>query len=125
MKPERKRRSPRPRSRDADIDADPNAPAQADASSGGAVRLFVVDRREGNLVVVIDDTGRAFDVDASLFQPECRAEGAVLRVPLEDNLSPIWKEAVRDRDEEHRRTRDYLERIERLRKTDPGGDVVL
>jgi len=77
------------------------------------------------LVVIADDGDEQVDVVADELPRACRAEGAVLRVPLDSGAVPRWGEAVRDRDEEARRLADLAKRAERLRRSDPGGDVVL
>ena len=101
----------------------PNAgPEPEDA---GAVRIYVVDRREGATIVMIGDDDRSVDVDAARLPRTCRAEGAVLRVPLGKNGIPVWEDARRDRAEERRRIAEIAKRVKRLRQSDPGGDIVL
>ncbi len=87
--------------------------------------VFVVDRREGDVVVVVDDQGAAIDVAARDLPKGARAEGAVLRVPVDPDGAPRWRDALRDRAEERRRRAEMTERIERLRRTDRGGDIEL
>jgi hypothetical protein len=65
------------------------------------------------------------DVAAALLPPDCRAEGAVLRIPVGANGSPDLSSARRDRDEERRRLADAARRIKKLGQSDPGGDVQL
>ncbi len=88
------------------------------------IRL-VVDRREGKFLVLIGDDDRTMDVPATQLPKDCRAEGVVLDVPLDDRGEPIWKAAARNSAEEVARLREVEERLERLRRTDPGGDVEL
>jgi hypothetical protein len=88
-------------------------------------RIYVVDRREGDVLVMVDDDDHAVDVSRRTLPKTCRAEGAVLRVPLDTDGSPIWANARRDRIEERRRLSELSKRLERLRRADPGGDVVL
>jgi hypothetical protein len=38
---------------------------------------------------------------------------------------PEWKSAKRNREEELRRLRDATKQLEKLRRTDPGGDIEL
>jgi hypothetical protein len=90
-----------------------------------AERVYVVDRREGKVVVLVDDDERTIDVAASLLPKGCRAEGAVLRVPVGRDGTPEWGSAKRDQDEERRRAADAAERIRKLAKNDAGGDVQL
>lgn len=95
----------------------------AGSQAGGA--LFVVDRKERRMLVLVSDGGQLLDVEAALLPKECRAEGAVLRVPLDANGKPDWNAAIRDRDEEKRRIADAAERLARLKRGDSGGDVRL
>ena len=87
--------------------------------------VFVVDRREGAIVVVMDEKDNAIDVPASELPRGARAEGAVLRVPVDPVGAPRWGDAVRDRSEERRRRAELAARIDRLRRTDRGGDIDL
>ncbi|MEK7401867.1 MAG: DUF3006 family protein [Gemmatimonadota bacterium] len=90
----------------------------------GSVERFVVDRREG-LILVVEDSGGAFqDVPAQEVPSDCRVEGAVLDVPMSFG-SPAWGSARRNRAEERRRVTDLTKRMEQLKKRDPGGDVEL
>ena len=88
-------------------------------------QLYIVDRREGDVCVLVTDAGSSVDVPAKQLPPDCRAEGVVMRVPLSATGEPTWSDARRDRDEERRRLGEANERIKRLRRTDPGGDVTL
>lgn len=90
-----------------------------------AEQLYVVDRREGHVCVLVTDADASIDVAAKLLPPDCRAEGVVMRVPVSATGEPSWKDAKRDRDEERRRLDEAKERLKRLGKTDPGGDVTL
>jgi hypothetical protein len=56
---------------------------------------------------------------------EHAVEGAVLLVPLGEVGEPVWGEAERAEDEESDRMEEAEERLDRLRKRDPGGDVDL
>lgn len=87
--------------------------------------VFVVDRREGATVVVIDDDGKAYDVQTQTLPPDCRAEGAVIRVVVSAKATPEWKTALRDKDEERRRREELQKRADALKRTDSGGDVAL
>lgn len=82
-----------------------------------------VDRREGAVVVLIDDAAETYEVTAKRLPSDCRKEGAVLDIPLSATGQPQWNEAVRNRAEEAKRTVEANERLQRLRGTDPGGDV--
>jgi hypothetical protein len=52
-------------------------------------------------------------------------EGVVLRVRLDAGGKPDWSSATVDDAERERRLQEARDRLERLRRTDPGGDVVL
>ena len=65
--------------------------------------MFIVDRREGALMVVVDETGRPTNISANRIPTKARVEGAVLRVTLDAAGNPQWEDAVRDRGEERRR----------------------
>jgi hypothetical protein len=99
------------------------------ANAGDAQRApndwLVVDRLAGDRAIIVDDTGHSFDVPASTLPATCRAEGAVLRVPRDGHGGFVWPSAQRDRAEEARRLAEAKARLERLKQTDPGGDVVL
>ena len=88
-------------------------------------RIYVVDRREGRMLVLVDDDDASVDVEASRLPKQCRSEGAVLRIPLDAAGDPAWAEASRDRAEEQRRLADLARRAERLLRSDPGGDIIL
>lgn len=83
-----------------------------------------VDRREGNVVVLVDDQGKSYDVQITDLPNTCRTEGAVLDVPL-DGATPRWRSARRNHAEEGGRLREAGEQIARLKRRDPGGDVEL
>jgi hypothetical protein len=100
-------------------------PREKNAPAGATMAMFVVDRKEGDVIVVVDGAGRAMDVPSARLRPQARAEGAVLRVPIDTNGTPQWESAVRDRAEERRRRAMMAARIKRLKRTDPGGDVKL
>lgn len=85
---------------------------------------MTVDRREGPLVVVIDDAGKIHDVPVADLPNNCRAEGAVLDVPLEGG-APLWKRARRNHAAEKGALEEARDRIVRMRRRDPGGDVSL
>ena len=87
--------------------------------------LFVVDRRDGSVVILVDDSGNIVEIDGGSLPAECRAEGAVLRVPLDSASQPIWQKAIRDKVEEKRRLELNADRLKKLRRRDPGGDVSL
>jgi len=87
-------------------------------------RRFSVDRREGGAFVLIAESGETLDVPVAQLPKPCRSEGAVLDVPMVGEV-PQWARARRNHAEEGGRLREAGERIARLRKRDPGGDVSL
>jgi hypothetical protein len=91
---------------------------------GGFVTV-AVDRRENEVLVLVSDTGETFEIEAASLPEDCRHEGAVLRVPLGPRSNPVWAGAKRDSLEEKRRLSLLTDRLEKLRRTDPGGDVSL
>ena len=83
----------------------------------------VVDRIDNKLAVLVDDTNRAYTVSSAILRRGCRAEGAVLDAPLDDDGKPLWGEARRNWDEERRRLKAAEKQLETLRATDPGDDA--
>jgi hypothetical protein len=87
-------------------------------------RYYAVDRIEGDLVVLIGDSGE--EVLASLEElPTPLEEGTVLRVRVDVEGGHDWKRARIDRAETKRRRREAEALLRELRKRDPGGDVEL
>ena len=88
--------------------------------------VWVVDRIEGAVAVMVrDGDERREDVSLALLSgSEGIAEGTVLRVPEADGR-PVWSEAVADEEARQARLREAEEVLQRLRRRDPGGDVVL
>ena len=88
-------------------------------------RLFVVDRCEGEyLWLVSDEDLSVIQVPASTL-PFPVSEGACLRVQTHRDGSPDWASAGVDLDPQKRRTKEIKEALARLKRRDPGGDVVL
>ncbi|MEQ8331413.1 MAG: DUF3006 family protein [Longimicrobiales bacterium] len=92
--------------------------------------MWVVDRIEGDRVVLVADGPADAAVDVAIGDlPEGIEEGCVLRVPdVEDHRGetiPDWSRAVVDPKETTRRRKAAAAQRARLRKRDPGGDVVL
>ncbi|MDP9178956.1 MAG: DUF3006 domain-containing protein [Gemmatimonadota bacterium] len=87
--------------------------------------LFVVDRREGDVFVLVDEKGASIDVRRADLSPECQREGAVIRVPIDDEGRHAWKSAARDEELEGGRTKEAEAILARLRKKDRGGDISL
>ncbi|HVH68295.1 MAG TPA: DUF3006 family protein [Gemmatimonadales bacterium] len=86
--------------------------------------FFTVDRLDGDIAVLVADDGAALDVPGHVL-PMRVAAGVVLRANLAANGDPDWSSATIDDAERGRRMRQARERLERLRRSDPGGDVVL
>ena len=85
-----------------------------------ASRRYVVDRREGNFLVVERDDGTILDIEADRLPRDCQKEGVVFDVTKDD-----WGSATRNREEEKRRNRESKKTLDDLKKRDPGGDVEL
>ena len=85
-----------------------------------STRRYVVDRREGTFLVVERDDGTILDVEIDRLPTDCQKEGVVFDVINDD-----WGTATRNRDEERRRNKDIKAALEKLKKSDPGGDVQL
>jgi hypothetical protein len=89
-----------------------------------ANRIWVVDRVEPPVAVLIgDDDERQVDVPLRRLPAGLRA-GAVLRVPVTD-AGPLWEAATADEELRRARLQDAEAALARLRRRDPGGDIVL
>lgn len=87
--------------------------------------IWVVDRIEGDTVILVEDeTRRTLEVARSLISVSVD-EGTVLRVPPTEEGGPDWGLAVADEELRRRRLAEAREVLEQLKKRDPGGDVVL
>jgi hypothetical protein len=86
--------------------------------------FYSVDRLERAVAVLVGDDGVGVDVLKRTLPVTVR-EGVVLRVRLDADGTPDWSSATIDDAERERRLREARDRLERLRGTDPGGDVVL
>jgi hypothetical protein len=84
-------------------------------------RLYVVDRIEQAVAVLVDDQGRSASVPTDRLPPGT-GEGVVLRIPFERNV-PNWSQAMIDRTETERRRNAARNALEELGERDPGGDV--
>ena len=88
-----------------------------------AERVYVVDRIEGELVVLIDDeTGDQFNMES--WELPAVDEGMVLKVNLQ-NDRPQWSTATIDPEETARRKEDAEQILHDLKKRDPGGDLAI
>jgi hypothetical protein len=93
--------------------------------SGPAPEAFYsVDRLERAVAVLVADDGVGLDVLRRSLPVKLR-DGLVLRVRLDAAGQPDWSSATVDDAERERRVQQARDRLERLRGTDPGGDVVL
>lgn len=87
--------------------------------------LYSVDRFEGDVAVLIDETGASMDVNRSRL-PDGAEPGSVIRVwPSDVSGDPDWSSAELAEDEVEARLEEGREILEELKKRDPGGDVVL
>ncbi len=87
-------------------------------------RLWVVDRVDGSIAVLVrDEDEHTEDVPISAL-PAGSREGSVLRVP-EPAGRPDWTAAALDEEARRARLRKAEEVLDRLRRRDPGGDVRL
>lgn len=86
--------------------------------------FYSVDRLEHAVAVLVGDDGVGLDVLKQSLPVKVR-EGMVLRVPLDADGHPNWSSATIDDAERERRVQQARDRLDRLRGTDPGGDVVL
>lgn len=93
-------------------------------------RTYVVDRIEAGVAALVADeepvSGASGDVEVRVEElPFQVAEGDVLRVPVRPDGALLWGAAAADPAARARRLAQAEERLARLRKRDPGGDVVL
>ena len=94
------------------------------ADAGPKDVIWVVDRVEGAIAVLVrDGDERTEDVPVRAL-PGGSRDGSVLRVPEPDGR-PDWTAAVLDEDARRARLREAEEVLERLRRRDPGGDIEL
>lgn len=91
-----------------------------------AERIYVVDRIEGATAVLVPDSSNFRDenVPAKAFRTRV-AEGDVLRVPVQPDGVLAWENAAVDPKLAAQRLEAAAARLERLRRRDPGGDIVL
>lgn len=87
---------------------------------------FVVDRIEGKMAVLVADADeRQIDVPRTALPKDARREGTVLRVQLDKTGQLDWSTAEVDRAEEQRRLEEARQRLDKLKASDPGGDISL
>jgi hypothetical protein len=93
--------------------------------------VWIVDRVDGKIAVLIAAEDLEDEEEAAVVEVAARllgdraVEGAVLRVPIGAVGEPMWDAAERDEDAEEARRAEGEAALERLRRRDPGGDVVL
>ena len=89
-----------------------------------AERIWVVDRVEGRIAVLVaDDDEETLDVPLNVL-PHGLREGTVLRV-TESESHPLWASAMLDEELRLRRLRQAETALNELKSRDPGGDIVL
>ena len=91
--------------------------------------IFVVDRIEGDRIVLVPDDPSPADTDPQRVfrrnQLPPVAEGDVLRVPSKRDGGLDWSSAIVDSALREERLRDAEARLARLRRRDPGGEISL
>ena len=85
--------------------------------------VYVVDRFEGKVAVLLGDDDSESTVPRDILPMGVR-EGSVIRVPI-GGQGPDWGKAVIDDSERQRRDVEARDRLGRLRRRDPGGDIEL
>lgn len=89
-----------------------------------AARIWVVDRVEGPVAVMVaDDDETRLEMPLAKL-PDGVREGVVLRVPLMGGV-PRWDAAMADEQLKRARLDEAEARLKRLRDRDPGGDIKL
>ncbi len=89
-----------------------------------AERIWVVDRVEGRIAVLVaDDDEETLDVPLNVL-PHGLREGTVLRV-TESEGHPLWASAMLDEELRLRRLRQAETALNELKSRDPSGDIVL
>ena len=86
--------------------------------------FFAVDRVERNIAVLVRDRGETIEMPR-VELPEGLREGSVLRVRFGAQNVPDWSSAVIDKEEEKRRLKEAKEILDDMKRSDPGGDIVL
>jgi hypothetical protein len=90
-----------------------------------SVRIWAVDRVEGERVVLVEDaSGARVEIGRADLGVPAR-EGDVLRVPDGMGGAPEWSRAESDADLRRARADEARAAIERLRRRDPGGNLRL
>ena len=91
-----------------------------------AERIYVIDRFEDPVAVLVSDVEHLADENVPRSSlPAGASAGDVLRVPPSAAGTPDWFAAVIDPKLRRARMEEARERLDRLRKRDPGGDITL
>lgn len=112
------------------VDAPERREGAGDPEPAPDRRTYVVDRIEAGVAALVADeepvSGASGDVEVRVEElPFQVAEGDVLRVSVRPDGALLWGAAAADPAARARRLTQAEERLARLRKRDPGGDVVL
>ena len=97
----------------------------------GRSETWTVDRVEAGIAVLVRDDDDERKVNLSQVNlpltslPSGSHEGTVLSVPVEGDGEPDWAAAAVDEALRQARTDEAEAILKRLRKRDPGGDIVL
>ncbi|MFN2570173.1 MAG: DUF3006 domain-containing protein [Gemmatimonadales bacterium] len=86
--------------------------------------LYVVDRLERSVAVLVSDSGDTLDMPV-VELPRGLHEGAVLRVRFGAQNLPDWSSAELDKQEEERRLKQARKMLDEMKRSDPGGDIQL
>ena len=86
--------------------------------------VFVVDRFESDLAVLVGDDGVVVDVPRTSLPVGVRS-GTVLSVTRDAAGAIFWSEAQIDEEATAQRLAEAESLLEDLRKRDPGGDIIL
>ena len=97
---------------------------ESDHPAKAAARLMAVDRLEGRLAILVDDSNEVHEVPSAELPKPVR-EGACFSIPIGTGGKPLWRNAVPAPEEERRRKAEAKERIARLSANDHGGDLDL
>ncbi len=87
-------------------------------------RIYVVDRIEANIAVLVDEAGSETLVPLKRFRNPLR-EGSVIRVPVDSKANPQWGDGAVDEAETQKRKQEAEDILRSLRRRDPRGDVEL
>lgn len=91
-----------------------------------AERIYVIDRFEDPLAVLVPDVERLPDEHVPRSSlPAGASAGDVIRVPLSAEGTLRWYAAAIDPELRRIRLEEARGRLNRLRKRDPGGDIAL